>query len=65
MTTINSLRSRVDRLETSSTDDGRFALELAPGDDVELAMKAWRKTHRGQPPLMVLILPTRAYEPLR
>lgn len=61
-TPIKTLHSRLDRL-AQHPDDGRFALEI--GDHAELpgALSAYWKEHGGQPPLMVLILPERAYEP--
>ncbi len=64
MTTPRSLASRISALESTTTDDGRFALEVSEGDDVELALRQWRKSHGGREPLMVLILPgSKPYEP--
>ncbi len=65
MTTPRSLASRISALESSSTDDGRFALELAPGEPLEPALAKWRRSHGGKEPALILILPTRTYEPLR
>jgi len=63
--TINSLKTRVDRLETDHGDNGRFALELEPGEPLEPALAKWRRSHGGKEPALILILPTRTYEPLR
>lgn len=61
-TPIKSLNDRLDRLTAHHTGPA-FALEVSGKSELPAALSAWRRTHGGREPLMILVVPARRYEP--
>ena len=60
-TTTKTLHSRLDRLAEQHTGPA-FALEVADRSELPDALAHWRRTHRTDPAI-VLIIPERQYQP--